>query len=423
MTPSQDSASASATAIDTAAPRNGERNAAAAGTGHSAPNAPSRRLALAFALLCLLGLAMSVELTRIHVLVHTDPDYHSVCAVSEGVNCETVAISPYSVFAGLPVSVWGSIAYLVMGALALWASSRRRLHPTWPFGILLVLTAISVATSAVLAFLSATRIDSFCLFCVGCYAVNVGLLVTSLLAWRQTRAGAWALVRADAKALATRPMLVAILAMAAAVVLGALVAFVPPYWTSPGWTDLPRLASGTDERGHHWIGAQNPTLTIVEFSDYECPHCRIAHKDTRALVARHPDQIRLVHRHLPLDMACHPGMSRPLHTRACLFAEAAECAGLQGRFWEMNDALFSIQESARAEDVDPVALAVRLGLNRSDFKRCLEDHATADRIAADVNEAMTRKLRGTPSFLVGEQVFVGRIPEESIETLLPGAAP
>lgn len=199
-------------------------------------------------MLCLLGIAMSVELTRIHVLVHTDPSYHSVCVVSEGVNCETVAVSPYSVFAGLPVSVWGITAYLVIGALALWACSRRRLHPTWPFGILLVLTAISVAISAVLAFLSATRIDSFCLFCVGCYAINIGLLIICLLAWRQTRAGAWELVRADGKALATRPVLFAVLAMAGVVALGALVAFVPPYWKSPGWTDLPRLASGTDER-------------------------------------------------------------------------------------------------------------------------------------------------------------------------------
>ena len=117
-------------------------------------------------------------------------------------------------------------------------------------------------------------------------------------------------------------------------------------------------------------------------------------------------------------MACHPGLRRPFHLRACLFAEAAECAGLQGRFWEMNDALFSIQESRKAVHVDPLELAVRLGLDRSEFKRCLDGHVTAERIARDVTESMQRGLTGTPSFLVGERLFTGRIPEAELEQLL-----
>jgi protein-disulfide isomerase/uncharacterized membrane protein len=378
----------------------------------------SKRLTVSFALLCLLGIAVAFELTRIHVFVHTDPSYHSVCAMSEGVNCETVAISPYSVFAGLPVSVWGLVGYLVMGGLALWSVRKRRIHPTWPLGLLLMLTTVAVAISAVLAFISATRINSFCLFCMGSYAINTGLLIVSIVAWRQTRARAWDLVLGDVKALVARPVVFAVLALVGIVTLGALMVFVPAYWKTPGWSDLPRLASGTDENGNHWIGARNPKLTIVEFSDYECPHCRAAHKAMRVLAAKHPEQVRLVHRHLPLDMACHPGLGKPFHARACLFAEAAECAGVQGRFWEMNDALFSIQETVKTEDVDPVELAVRLGLNRSNFKRCLESHATAERIAADVRESMTQKLRGTPSFLVGERLFLGRIPEAELEQLL-----
>ena len=70
-------------------------------------------------LLYLLGVLVSIELTRIHLFVHTDPAYQSVCAVSEGVNCETVAISPYSVFAGLPVSVDGKPVPLVSLAAVL----------------------------------------------------------------------------------------------------------------------------------------------------------------------------------------------------------------------------------------------------------------------------------------------------------------
>jgi protein-disulfide isomerase/uncharacterized membrane protein len=401
-----------------ASPRRGANVSLAA----SAAGAARSRLLLSFVLLSLLGVVVSVELTRIHVFVHTDPTYHSVCAVSEGVNCETVAASPYSVFAGLPVSVWGLAAYVVMGALGLWGWSRRRLHPTWSLGLLLVLTTVSIVSSAILAYISVTRINSLCLFCMGSYAVNVGLCGVCLVAWRQTRTHAVKLVLDDLKALDARPALLSVLVLAGAVTLGALYALVPSYWKTPSWSDLPRIATGKDDGDHYWIGAQSPRLTIVEFSDYECPHCRAAHKAIRALAAKHSEQVRLVHRHLPLDMACNPGLSRPFHTRACIFAEAAECAGLQGRFWEMNDALFSIQETVKTKDVDPVELAVRLGLNRSDFKRCLEGHATAERIAVDVRESMARKLTGTPSFLVGERLFMGRIPDAELEQL-PAAAP
>lgn len=378
----------------------------------------SPRLALAAAGLCFLGMAVSVELTRVHVFVHTDPDYHSLCAMSEGINCETVAISPYSVLAGLPVAVWGLAGYLLMGVLALWAWSKKRLHPAWPFGFLLLLTLFSAMTSAILAFISATRIDSLCLFCMGSYAINATLLTLGITAWKKSNLTIWNLLVRDVNALKSRALLTVALALAGITAIVGLQAFIPSYWKTPGWTDLPKLVSGTDENGRHWIGAPNPALTIVEFSDYECPHCRAAHKEIRMLVAQHPDQIRLIHQHFPLDMACLPDLKRPFHEWACLFAEAAECAGLQGRFWEMNDALFSIQETVKTENVDIMELAVRLGLNRPEFARCLETHAATERVGKDVKEAMDRDLTGTPTFLVGEKTFMGRIPKAELDILL-----
>lgn len=386
----------------------------------AAATAPSRWVQMAFVALSLVGVALAIELTRVHVFAHTDPSYHSVCAVSEGVNCETVAVSPYSVFAGLPVSVWGILGYLLMGTLGLWACSRKRLHAAWPWGLLLLLTTISVAVSASLAFISATRINSLCLFCMASYVVNLGLLGVTLVGRAHTHRRLVDLVRSDVKALVVRPLIPAVLAVLGAATLGALHAFIPSYWQTPGWAGLPKLASGRDDVGNHWIGAQTPRVTIVEFSDYECPHCRAAHKSMRLLAAKHPDQIRLIHRQLPLDVACNPTVHRPFHAHACRFAEAAECAALQGRFWEMNDALFSIQDRMKAKDVDPIELAVRLGLNRNDFKRCLESDATAGRVAEDVKAAMARNLRGTPSFVAGDRVYVGRIPEEEVERLLGG---
>jgi uncharacterized membrane protein/predicted DsbA family dithiol-disulfide isomerase len=395
-----------------------------ASTEDSSPTSsvpPSRRKALVFALLCLLGVAVSVELSRIHVFVHTDPTYHTLCAVSEAVNCETVAASPWAVSAGLPVSLWGVLGYLVMGILALWGWSKRRLHPAWPWGLLLLLSGFSVAVSAILAFISFTRIDSLCLFCMTSYAISLALLVVAVLGTRSARGQSVGLLGLDVKAVIARPRLMIPLVLAGLVAIVLLEVFVPPYWRTPGWADLPSLASGTNGQGHHWIGAEKPALTIIEFSDYECPHCRSAHKNIRLLAGKLADKVRLVHRHLPLDMACHPGIGRPFHARACLFAEAAECAGLQGRFWEMNDALFSMQERVKAKDMDPVDLAVRIGLDRGRFKRCLESHESAPRVLADLRESVERKLDGTPTFIVGEKVFLGRLSESELDGLLLGS--
>jgi protein-disulfide isomerase len=119
-----------------------------------------------------------------------------------------------------------------------------------------------------------------------------------------------------------------------------------------------------------------------------------------------------------LDAACHPGLKRPFHERACLFARAAVCAGEEGRFWEMNDALFSSQDTKKSAEVDPVDLAVRLGLDRSSFKKCLDSNTSAEIVAGDIRDAMKKNLEGTPSFLIDGQLFLGRIPKEELEKRL-----
>lgn len=377
-----------------------------------------RALLLSFALLCLVGVAVSTELTRIHVLTHTDPSYRSVCAVSEGVNCETVAISPYSAFAGVPVSVWGIFAYALMFALALSARAKKRFHATWGLGALFALSLIASLVSLLLAFISLTRIDSICLFCAFSYLINLTLFTLALVAWRRTKRHLFELVNDDFTALTTRPRHSAAMALLGGATLCATLVYYPSYWKTPGWNDLPNLTTGIDERGHHWVGAKAPKITIVEFSDYECPHCRAAHHAVRAFTVAHPNKVRLVHRHLPLDAGCHPALKRPFHQHACYFAEAAECAGVQGHFWAMNDALFSGQSTVKAPESEVMKLAVRLGLDRDAFKRCLRTRATRQRVAEDIRDAMKRRLAGTPCYFVGDKRYIGRIPLGELERLL-----
>jgi uncharacterized membrane protein/predicted DsbA family dithiol-disulfide isomerase len=393
-------------------------------TDSSKPEAKNNRIGkgvpglLLVLVLCLIGLGVSVELTRIHYFSHTDPSYQSICAVNDRVNCETVAQSPTSVFLNVPVSIWGLLGYGMIAVLAAWGLWGRRLHPHWPWGALMMTIGASTVASALLAYISLTLIDAICIFCTILYAVNLGLLGIVIFHLVTNRVGPFQALRADLKGAFSRPVKVAVFGIVGAGVALALVIWFPPYWHHPGWSDLPDLATGTTGEGLHWIGAQDPVLTVVEFSDYQCPHCRRAHKNARMVTAKFKDSVRLAHRHLPLDSACNTAVTKKFHERACEFSKAAECAGEQGAFWKMNDALFSIQERTKTSDVDVERIAVQLGLDRSSLNQCLKSPGVLKRIHLDLKAAKEKQITGTPTYFIGSKPYPGNIPEKALETAI-----
>ena len=388
-----------------------------------APEAPvrGRVLLILILLLAVAGVGVAIELTRIHYFTHTDPSYHSVCAVNDKINCETVAQSPYSVFLGVPISVWGIMAYTVISVLTLWSLLGVRLHRTWPRGILVFLFAAAFAASALLAYISFFRIDSMCLFCMTLYGINTILFSLGIALAVRTGRSPFKMLGEDLRALVSRPVVLLVLLVLAGGVGGGTKVLLPNYWEHIGWAELPELPNGVDKDGHHWIGAKDALVTVTEFSDYECPFCRRAHRNARGITVEFPDKVRLVHRQMPLDKACNRSVKRDFHRRACEFALAAECAGLQGKFWEMNDALFSIQDTVHAAAVDLDEIAVQLGLDRPAFARCVEKKETMGRLKKDMKDADRRKIQGTPTFFINSQPYEGGFQKSVLQRAVEAA--
>lgn len=382
--------------------------------------ARSRGLLSACLVLALLGVGLSIELTRIHFLTHTDPGYASICAISERINCNTVALSPFSVLAGLPVSLWGLFGYLLMAILSGWGLARRA-APGWPIGLLFSTFVLAALFSSTLGAISLLEIDSICLFCLGTYLVNGLLLVLGVVLLARQRLSPAAAVVADLRLMAARPWLSAGLGLVALTVVATAELAVPAYWRHLPWAELPRLPEGVDQDGHHWIGAERPLVTIVEFSDYECPYCRSAHKALRELLGRYRDTVRLVHRHFPLDQGCNPAIKKVIHRDACRLAFAVECAGEQGRFWEMGDAVFGTQDFTPAGQVDVGRLATELGLDHARFTACLTSAGPRARIGADAAAGHALDIKGTPTFYVGQRPFLGQVPEAYLRDLVNAA--
>ncbi|MBW2278415.1 MAG: thioredoxin domain-containing protein [Deltaproteobacteria bacterium] len=379
--------------------------------------APPRWPFVVALVLCLAGIGVTIQLTNIHYFTHTDPAYHSICAIDEQINCETVAESPYSVFLGLPVSIWGLIVYVVAAALCLWGLLPGRLHSGWPRGILFCIFTAGLFASAVLAYVSFVLIQSLCIFCLSLYGLNLLLIGTAIAALASARRGPLGALIDDLR----RPLGPILVTVSAAAVAAGLVLLLPPYWVHPGWRDLPELPTGVTADGQHWIGAKDAVIDVVEYSDYQCPHCRRAHKNMRATTAVFSDTVRLVHHHMPVDHHCNPEVEKPFHERACELAAAVECAADQGAFWKMNDAVFSIQDQVSAADIDLEQLASQIGLDVDAFAACVKAGVVMGRIRKDLRAARKLSIPGTPTYFIHSQPYPGGIPEGIVRRAVDSA--
>jgi protein-disulfide isomerase len=151
--------------------------------------------------------------------------------------------------------------------------------------------------------------------------------------------------------------------------------------------------------GHPSRGPATAPITLVEFSDFECPFCARATPVLKQLEEAYPGQIRRVFRQFPL-MAIHPGAERA--------AEASLCAAEQERFWEMHDALF--EQPVALDPADLHRKAAQVGLDAASFKTCLDMQKYADTIEQDLKEGVAHGVTGTPAVFINGRLVSGARP-------------
>jgi protein-disulfide isomerase len=164
------------------------------------------------------------------------------------------------------------------------------------------------------------------------------------------------------------------------------------------------------------LGPKDAPITIVEFSDYQCPYCRRWHDEVyQSLLAAYPGKIKLVYRHLPLTS---------LHPDALSAAEAAMCAGEQNAYWQYHEKLFS--SDALGANVY-MQYAQEIGLNTQNFETCITEHKYREVIQADSDFAVDLGVRSTPTFFVNGLAIVGAQPlnvfKQIIDKELAGEIP
>ena len=153
--------------------------------------------------------------------------------------------------------------------------------------------------------------------------------------------------------------------------------------------------------GDHIIGPDDAPLTLVEYGDYECPHCGAAHPVLTAVRRRMGKRMRFVFRNFPLKEA---------HPHAYHAAEVAEAAGAQGKFWEMHDIIFERQHEL--EDADLLRYAKELKLDVERVRSELATGTWTKRVRDDFRHGVRSGVNGTPTFFINGQRYDGMWRDE-----------
>ena len=141
-------------------------------------------------------------------------------------------------------------------------------------------------------------------------------------------------------------------------------------------------------------GPPNAPVTIVEFSDFQCPYCKQAAITLKTAMQSYGPNVRLVFKQMPLS----------IHPEAFQAAQASVCAGEQEKFWEFHDVLFS---SGDLSEQSLKKYALNLGLSTTQFNTCLSSETSAAVVRRDMQEAMRADVRGTPTFFVNGRIMRG----------------
>ncbi len=160
-------------------------------------------------------------------------------------------------------------------------------------------------------------------------------------------------------------------------------------------------------------GNPNAKITIVEYSDFQCPFCGRWARDTfPQILQTYGDKVKIVFKHLPL----------PFHQFAQKAAEAAECAGKIGgakAFWAMHDKLFQVgQPQGRLDIASLKQFAKEIGLDEKRFSQCIDTGETAQIVMQDMNESQRLGVRGTPTFFINGTPVRGALPFEAFKQVI-----
>ena len=274
------------------------------------------------------------------------------------------------------------------------------------FGFVVQMFAgLSILLSAYLAYISKVHIGAWCLYCIGMYGCNVILFLAGIAWVRQHRE----LEGSDSS------IQIFLVPLGILTVLSLVVTSFLPQEQSvdKGEWMIEKIEGGDILDGSEAIfGRSSTSYSVIEFADFQCGHCAKTTPKIKKVIGKFSDIVHLKYKHFPLSNFCNHNISGAFHDQSCAAAYVAECAGQQGKFWEMSKLLFVNGGHLSSESFSFLAEQVKLDSTALDS--CLNNPATKAGVEKDIEAADTLKVQGTPALFLHDGVSWWKINEHDI---------
>jgi len=371
----------------------------------------------------LLGIGLSLYLLVQHTRLKSGiQGSASFCSLGGFADCDVVNASQNSELVGIPIAAFGAIFYFTLLMLGLISDPKdKNFRFCQRLSAWLAIAGLGVdAGLFVLQFIS---IKSLCIMCFATYLATLMHLGCNLLmtdgSGLKNRFASAVKPHVSGK-LSAATVVVSLIATAS---FAAVVGLIPYYIRTNSsnyqmvndaltqfyatWKDKPaRLIDVNDNDPKR--GNPNAKVRIVEFSDFECAHCRRAAFTLHTALKPMEDHVQFVFKNFPLDSSCNPSMNYQLHANACNLARLGICAWKKGKFWEYHDQVFlRLRDEDFHQSWDNITELLKPVMSKEEISACIQDASALVPVTDAIKQGSGLGIQGTPTIYIdGKQVTI-----------------
>ncbi len=374
---------------------------------------------ISIGVISLIGIVTTIKLAMIYYNANFNPyALSSFCSINDFIDCDGIAKTPEAQFLGIPLAYWGLIFYSFV-FLMLFAPKLKNFKLLKflevfknPLDYIASLGLFSFIISMILLCLSLFEIKKLCILCAFTYILNllIGCIATDFKKGGFVRSIIQSCIDFMDAIKIKKYLIAFIIVMLTAG--GALAytrisfVFAPQVKRQLEFKEFMHKTNEYAVEGN-LLGDEDAEIVIQIFSDYQCPICPV-HNIMMHKLAKEMKGIKIVHRNLPLDTLCNPYLKHPFHKGSCLNARYAVAAEKQGQLWTMNNILF--ENKPQTEQAILLLAKKHGGFDLLQLRADANSVETDRKIRDDINFAYKHGINGTPSTIIGDQVYIGVKP-------------
>lgn len=370
-------------------------------------------------LLSLIGIAVATYLSKVYYSIHSGTaSFKSFCNLGAAFNCDFVSSTKYATFLpGIPLSSLVIGWYLSLFILSILTeyldSTEEQKQNSLRIGFYMSL--ISSLYSVGLIFVMAFVLKTFCLFCLVIDVLNFLIL---FLFFKSLKKPLFKFPSSLSK-------ISGIIAVSFFLALVLTKSNFDSGSDKMSDTDLDYMVNQISTSpvetfslptGVAFLGNENAKITILELSDFQCPHCQKGAFLINSLLTLYPKDIKIGFLHFPLDSACNRLMKGSMHPVACELARGAICAEQNKKFKEYYEGIFENQESLNGSSA--TAMLTELGVSNESVKNCLDNNDIKKSVSDHIEFGILHKVESTPTFFFNGHKVEGVLPLEVWKRLI-----